>query len=85
MGKKLIVRKRLHAQQSGKCYWCSYAIQPETATADHLIPRALGGRKGTNLVLSCKFCNFDKACLTPNEYIKRKLKAFEGFVKSGGF
>lgn len=78
-------RKSLHRHQKGRCYWCFCEVEPVTASIDHVIPRSLGGRGSKNLVLSCKPCNKEKSCLRPQEFVKRRLMAFNGFIKSEGF
>ncbi len=54
----------------GICNYCQQAVTPETATMDHIVPLARGGRstKG-NVVLSCSVCNAQKQLDTPFEML----------------
>jgi hypothetical protein len=43
------------------CQWCGLALTPETATADHLLPRSRGGKDDFgNLRLACEDCNRER-------------------------
>lgn len=77
-------RRALMRIQFGTCFWCPKPIT-DGGTVEHLIPRSKGGRGGKNIVLACKSCNSEKGDLLPEAFIKKKLKAFEGFIRSAGF
>ena len=54
----------------GICHYCGGCVDAATATMDHIVPLARGGRstKG-NIVLACKPCNSNKQAETPVEMI----------------
>lgn len=57
------------------CQYCGTPLTTETYTADHVIPRSKGGLSTwTNLVASCKDCNFAKSNKTLEESRLRLLK-----------
>lgn len=53
-----------------RCHWCNVKLLPETASRDHVMPRAVvGGALGRpNVVLSCYPCNGAKGAQTPEEF-----------------
>lgn len=61
---KHIKRLREHAlvSQGGRCAYCGRGLSRREATADHVIPRAAGGRTtASNIVAACAACNFAKS------------------------
>lgn len=41
------------------CFHCGDALTPSTLTLDHIVPKSKGGSDAiTNLVPSCKTCNY---------------------------
>lgn len=54
---------RAHAERHGwLCWYCGVTLTAATVTADHLIPKAQGGRtERTNIVAACARCNHSKA------------------------
>lgn len=58
-----------------ECHYCGVGLTPDKATLDHIIP--LARRKGTNevsnLVISCKPCNTEKAARSYEEFKAAKL------------
>lgn len=67
----------------GECAYCGVKVElpapqeagveenDQTATRDHFIPRAAGGRGiAANLVLACKACNGKKADLDPRSVVR---------------
>lgn len=49
-------------EQDGLCYWCGEELG-DTYTADHLLPRRLGGYDNPeNIVLACRSCNSSRRC-----------------------
>lgn len=46
-----------------RCHWCRAPLTLETATLEHIIPRARGGSDyPDNLTLACLECNFQRGC-----------------------
>lgn len=41
------------------------------ATIDHVVPRSMGGRGGSNLVVACETCNSTKGSLPHSEFVNR--------------
>jgi 5-methylcytosine-specific restriction endonuclease McrA len=63
-----LLRDQAFARQGGACYWCDRVmLRPSdkvpanhgfACTAEHLVPRALGGRDDIlNIVAACRRCN----------------------------
>lgn len=53
--KNILLRDRYH------CQYCGTKCKPSTATVDHIVPRALGGKTTwTNAVVACPPCNRKK-------------------------
>lgn len=51
-------RNRLLMAPDPRCRWCQKPLDQATATLDHLVPLARGGRNAPdNYVLACKPCN----------------------------
>lgn len=47
--------------QSCKCYYCNTPLDASSATMDHIVPLAQGGRSSRgNVVAACKDCNTKK-------------------------
>jgi 5-methylcytosine-specific restriction endonuclease McrA len=70
--------------QHGRCFYCGERMaQPGTkrakanpmtaATFDHVMPKALGGRKRKkkNTVLACYHCNQQKRDMHPREWVRQ--------------
>lgn len=63
--RKIIRRARKTAtrRQEGRCFWCDVDLDRPTShhsnacTADHVVPRSLGGKNKGNIVSSCLGCN----------------------------
>lgn len=49
-----------------KCYYCGSTDRE--MTKDHIIPKAHGGKGGTNIVTSCLVCNRAKGCMTYSQF-----------------
>lgn len=67
------LKRREHRQKllatDPYCFYCRLELTAETATLDHVVPRALGGsNKPSNLRLACRECQRTKADL-PIEYL----------------
>lgn len=55
--------------QNNKCYWCNTSIGELTASPDHYIPLAKGGKHSIdNIVLTCLSCNLSKNAKDPIQY-----------------
>lgn len=56
------------------CHYCKGKIKTyQQATIDHVIPRCKHDAKDqSNWVLCCKHCNFAKANMDADEFMKRK-------------
>lgn len=72
---------QLHRVQQGRCFYCRMwislrlrdSLDPNSATVDHFIPLALGGRDTiANVVLACPRCNTKKGDNPPT--LKEILK-----------
>jgi hypothetical protein len=51
-------RKEIYERDNGQCYICDKKLEFDSFELDHLIPVARNGNNdGTNLAVSCKFCN----------------------------
>ncbi len=65
--------KRLLSQ--GRCYYCGKNFSSNQLTMDHKVPLARGGRSTkSNIVVSCKPCNFQKQSLTSAEWIMASME-----------
>ena len=67
---------RLAAQQGWQCIWCKTKMEPPrpgqqpgawTATVEHIVRRADGGRNGANLAASHFKCNSERHTPEPTE------------------
>jgi 5-methylcytosine-specific restriction endonuclease McrA len=64
-----------------KCFYCGSELNRETATVDHKTPLSRGGSwHASNLVTSCRKCNFSKGSLDLIEFKliccwRRKLRS----------
>ena len=53
------------------CVYCGTPLTPPTATFDHIIPRALGGKSSIeNYVIACQKCNSEKGMTPVDEYVR---------------
>ena len=67
---------------SRRCVYCAVALCPESATLDHVYPRAKGGPNVPgNLVSACAPCNRRKADMLPNEFFYRYPEAGRNFMR----
>lgn len=59
---KVALNKRnLYARDKGKCQYCLKDVGLHSATIDHIVPRARGGKnEWTNVALACGDCNWKK-------------------------
>jgi 5-methylcytosine-specific restriction endonuclease McrA len=61
-------RDMLFVRDEGCCQYCAIPLNRKSATVDHVIPRAQGGRTSwDNVALACTECNHKKADRTPVE------------------
>lgn len=48
------------------CHWCGLPLDATTATVEHFVPLASGGRNSIrNYVLACRPCNQGRGCRMP--------------------
>ncbi|MBS0187097.1 MAG: HNH endonuclease [Planctomycetes bacterium] len=64
-------RKLLWLRQHRRCVYCRREIAYHAATIDHVVPRSMGGRGGSNLVVACETCNSTKGSLPHSEFVNR--------------
>lgn len=65
-----------------RCVYCATPLAHETATLDHVYPRAHGGTNiAGNLVAACGVCNRLKGDLLPQEFFLRYPWAGLNFVR----
>jgi 5-methylcytosine-specific restriction endonuclease McrA len=65
-----------------RCVYCATPLERETATLDHVYPRAHGGTDVPgNLVASCVRCNRLKGDLLPQEFFLRHPWAGLNFMR----
>lgn len=80
----------LWQEQDGACFFCGRPMpepltqrlrhrkRPESATIDHVLPRALGGSEDWgNEVAACRACNSTKADRLPNADEVARLEALK--------
>lgn len=63
----------LYYRQGGRCKYCARpmslgGIEARSATRDHVVPRASGGKQAGNLVAACRDCNARKANMTLDDF-----------------
>jgi 5-methylcytosine-specific restriction endonuclease McrA len=67
---------------SRRCVYCAVALCPDSATLDHVYPRAGGGpHVAGNVVAACGPCNRMKADMLPQEFFFRYPWAGQNFVR----
>jgi 5-methylcytosine-specific restriction endonuclease McrA len=65
-----------------RCVYCATPLELESATLDHVMPRAHGGpHVAGNVVVACGRCNRLKADMLPAEFFLRHPWAGENFVR----
>ena len=65
-----------------RCVYCATPLALDTATLDHVHPRARGGTANPgNLVTACRRCNQLKGDLLPTEFFLRHPWAGENFMR----
>lgn len=76
-GERCATLARLRREQEDRCLWCGRTVvvrfearpRADTATIDHIVPRALGGSSDpSNLALACAACNAAKGNTHPDEW-----------------
>ena len=69
------VRRIVRSKTDNRCYYCGANASGNLGEMEHFIPKSKGGTcELSNLVLSCKPCNSQKADLTGDEYIQLRIK-----------
>jgi len=64
----------IYLRDKGTCTYCAKYLTRKEATLDHkMSPLRNGQNIVENMALSCKWCNFDKGILTPDEYYYKQL------------
>lgn len=75
------------------CFWCCKTLNTKTATLEHLIPLQYNGEDNeNNIVIACKYCNWERGQITefialvkklaqeelknPTYYVNRTLKRY---------
>jgi 5-methylcytosine-specific restriction endonuclease McrA len=54
-----------------RCWYCGIELLEESATIDHIVPRAKGGSDHLdNLALCCEFCNRAKLDRSVEEFLR---------------
>lgn len=63
--------QKIYDRDAGLCLYCHQSVSLEEATLDHLTPLSRGGQACSlsNVTISCYDCNWNKSCLTAEEYI----------------
>ena len=65
-----------------RCVYCATSLCPDSATLDHVYPRAKGGpHVAGNVVAACAPCNRMKADMLPHEFFFRYPWAGQNFVR----
>lgn len=76
--RKQFKSERIASKSNRRFYYCESPLNKQTATYDHVLPRALGGKTTVeNLVLACQPCNQEKSAMTIDQY--RELKGGRPF------
>lgn len=64
-------------KQDCKCYWCKTKIDSISASPDHYVPIAKGGKHSiNNIVLTCVTCNLRKNAKDPIRYANENGRLF---------
>lgn len=64
--------KKLLLKRQSECHYCDRKLTRLNATIDHIIPYSkTQNNHESNLVLSCVYCNREKANKTPEEFIEK--------------
>ena len=67
---------------SRRCVYCATSLCPDSATLDHVYPRAKGGpHVAGNVVAACGPCNRMKADMLPQEFFFRYPWAGQNFMR----
>jgi len=65
-----------------RCVYCAVELAPDSATLDHVYPRAKGGPNVSgNVVAACAPCNRKKADMLPSEFFLLYPEAGLNFVR----
>jgi 5-methylcytosine-specific restriction endonuclease McrA len=72
---KMVFRADALTAQEGKCSLCLSPLRQRDATADHIVPRSVGGKTSrNNIAAACNGCNLAKGSMTLGQF-KRRIKA----------
>lgn len=70
---------------NGLCFWCKDDLPLKSATADHFIPLAKGGKhKRSNIVAACDGCNKAKGANDLNTQSKKTGETVSSMVERSG-
>lgn len=76
-------KRRQFDKQKGLCYYCGEGCEMRTMHQEHMTPLKRGGLHDvSNLVLSCKTCNFRKHTMTAEEFINEYMEDRPGLRAS---
>lgn len=65
-----------------RCVYCGLSLEPDSATLDHVYPRAKGGPNvAGNVVAACGPCNRRKADMLPSEFFLLYPEAGLNFMR----
>ncbi len=68
------IRRELHLEQLGRCWYCARRVPFHLSTADHIKPLSKGGNnRKRNLVMACPQCNTAKGSSDP-EALKTRAR-----------
>lgn len=60
----------IYLRDNRQCSYCHIYVDPRNMQADHLMPFSKGGEtRVSNLVCSCKRCNYAKGVMEPGDFI----------------
>lgn len=79
------LREDVWWESDKRCSYCTVELTIETATMDHVRPKADGGRRRkSNIVIACVPCNTRKGKLSVEEFLRSEfLRARLAAVQSG--
>jgi len=81
--KEKIEMYNVRKSEEHNCFYCKKPLTEEEITIDHIVPYGRGGKTSKeNLVISCSYCNREKADMDLDEYMRFleiKFKAIKNF------
>lgn len=68
----------IDTHKNAKCIYCETKLNPENATADHIIPISNGGNNcQVNLIVCCKDCNTERGNVDFMSYLSSKNERYK--------